>query len=200
MRDTRFLCPFMCRLWSARIPLRGLTHSQRADCAESPQTLGSCIYNHIWWLFFFNIYNQRIWEACLIFSSTLGRLKLKSFILSKRTNTEYRMKHLLSRSWQGWKDNIQHRNMKPPGDRTVTKYNFMHQEKKKSSKRCWAPIVWWQCTQKFTKVANITATKSGPSGSRQTTRIHKAAKQNVTGSPGARNSFGQRVQALPQAI
>ena len=44
------------------------------------------------------------------------------------------------------------------------------------------------------------ATKSGPSGSRQTTRIHKAARQNVIGSPGARNSFGERVQALPQAI
>lgn len=82
---------FHCVVWHT---------APRADCAESPQTLDSCIYNNIWCLFFFNIYNQRIWEPCLIFSSTLGRLKLKSFILSKRTNTEYRMKHLLSRSWQ----------------------------------------------------------------------------------------------------
>ena len=44
------------------------------------------------------------------------------------------------------------------------------------------------------------ATKSGPSGSRQAIRIHKAARQNVIGSPGARSSFGERVQALPQAI
>lgn len=78
---------------------------QRADDAQSSQSAGpvQSVCNIILWLFFFRIHNGRNWETCLFLFFSLRRLGLKYFILSQGTNTQPKMKCLLSGSLQGWK-------------------------------------------------------------------------------------------------
>lgn len=169
---------------------------------RAPRTLSQGIYNKIWWLFFLeNLQRKNLRSMPNLFPYS-WEVEIKVFY-SQQENKYWtqdeapapqalttRIERQQTLSVEIWNPRRQHSNqvwLGGPG-------------KRKGRKRDWAPTVCRQCIQDFTKVTSIRATKSSPSSPRQTTRMHKAAWENIIGNSGTHSYLKRECIPYLQAI